>query len=104
MYISATAGSPSANLTLHMGQGVLGRRFKGKSAIGISGMRRLNERASLLTENYFTEDLGIFSMGLRYKRKRIAIDGAVILPVIEGAIFELAPWFSLMIPFAIGRL
>ncbi|MFN4080415.1 MAG: hypothetical protein ACK4NS_05910 [Saprospiraceae bacterium] len=102
IYVSATAGSPGSNVSLHTGRGVFGRRFAGKTALGISGMHHFKSHLSLIAENYFADDIGIASMGLRLKRKKITIDGVVILPVIEGEVFELLPWFSLIVPFRIN--
>lgn len=83
LYGNGTYGNYNSNVTLGLGWGFVDGTFEAKPFIMIGGMARLSEKLWFVSENWIVpvNDPGyyvVFSYGLRFAAKRIAVDLAFI--------------------------
>jgi hypothetical protein len=60
------------------------RFASGVPAVQIGGERRLSRSITLVTENYVVWGGGLFSGGIRFRRGRFSLDGALLILGAEG--------------------
>ena len=84
LYGLGTIGSYNTNLTLGLGWGFVDGTFEAKPFIMIGGMARISEKLWFVSENWIapvnndSKYYPVFSYGLRFAAKRIAVDLAFI--------------------------
>lgn len=83
IYGISTIGSYNTNLTVGLGWGFSDDGFEGNPFITFGGMARLSERIWLISENWLAPVDGhdyyfVFSYGVRFAAKRIAVDLAFV--------------------------
>lgn len=83
LYGNGTYGNYNSNITLGLGWGFIDGTFESKPFIMIGGMARISEKLWFVSENWIVpvEDPGyyvVFSYGLRFASRRIAVDLAFI--------------------------
>jgi hypothetical protein len=103
-FVTGTYGSKEHNMTGSLGWGFVEGKFSGSPIITLSGMTRVSERASLITENWLAPIgggyYGLFSYGVRFFGKKMAVDLAFINnPDIAKAILIGIPYVSFTVKF-----
>lgn len=103
VYGVGTYGSKDNNVTLGLGWGYNGYDGIAQSpTVTLSGTLRTGRSFGLVTENWFLtvegELITILSFGARYLGEKVAIDLALVVPVIDGDGVAL-PWLGVAIPF-----
>jgi len=83
LYGNGTYGNYNSNFTLGLGWGFVDGSFEAKPFIMIGGMARISEKLWFVSENWIVpvNDPGyyvVFSYGLRFAARRIAVDLAFI--------------------------
>jgi hypothetical protein len=109
-YGVGTFGSRETNLTVGLGYGYADGSWTDWPIVTVSGIYTLNDRFSLMTENYYLEADGYVTLfmaaGVRWKLGQAAIDFGLVTPRFsgDGIAFFALPWLSLTVPFGRGKL
>lgn len=105
-YVVGTRGTERQSYTVgaaigysHDGNGA-GKDYTGTLPAGLlGGERKLNERWSLLSENYVTRYGGIVSAGARRRTEHFALDLGGVAPFVWNETFFIAPSVSVAFLF-----
>ena len=101
-YGQLTLGSRDRNANFGFGYGYAGDSWANSPTLSFSTMLRGGKKFAFISENYLfdtgDENIGLLSAGFRFLGKRIAIDGALIVPVGNTSIFIAIPWLGINVP------
>lgn len=104
-YGQLTLGSRDRNVNFGLGYGYAGDSWANSPTLSFSAMHRASKKFSFITENYLfdtgDDNIGLLSIGGRFLGRRIAIDGALVVPVEPDLEFIAIPWLGINVP--IGR-
>jgi hypothetical protein len=100
IYSNLTLGDRDRNLTFAGGFGYAEGEVEGDPLLGLAGSWRVRPKLAVMTENYMFADQILSFIGFRHIGRKVAIDGALLVPVGE----EIAvPWVSITAPFLTKR-
>lgn len=98
-----TVGPRDANLTAGTGYTFADRNWSRNPIFSLSGMVRTGAKFALVSENYLffadRESITLLSFGGRFMGRRIGIDAAIVVPVVEEAGAYPLPWMGIHVPF-----
>lgn len=80
-YGIVTYGNADDNITFGAGYGYIDKELANKPVFTLSGMKRLNRRFGLVSENWIVpreEYYGVYSYGVRYMAQRVSVDLAFL--------------------------
>lgn len=102
VYGQLTLGSRDKNVNFGLGYGYAGDSWAEAPTISISALYRSSKKFAFITENYLFdtgyEKVGLISAGGRFLGRRIAIDGALALPIVSEFDFIGIPWLGINVP------
>lgn len=105
VYGVATVGSRNQNATLGVGYGYADGNWATQPALSLSLMMRAGKKIALISENYsiktFDERVSLVSFGARFLGKKVAIDAALVAPIVgtDQDFFFAFPWLGINVPF-----
>lgn len=101
-YGQLTLGSRDRNVNFGLGYGYAGDSWANSPTLSFSTMQRVNKKLAFISENYLfdtgDDNIGLLSAGFRFLGRRIAIDGALVVPVENGFDFIAIPWLGINVP------
>ncbi len=101
-YGQLTLGSRDRNVNFGLGYGYAGDRWANSPTISFSTILRGSKKFAFISENYLlgtgNDNLGLLSAGFRFLGRRIAIDGALVVPVEPDITFIAIPWLGINVP------
>lgn len=101
-YGQLTLGSRDRNVNFGLGYGYAGNSWANSPTLSLSTMQRINKKLAFISENYLFDtgdnNIGLLSAGFRFLGRRIAIDGALVVPVENGFEFIAIPWLGINVP------
>lgn len=102
VYGQLTLGSRDKNINFGLGYGYAGESWAEAPTISVSAMYRGSKKFAFITENYLFDTgydkVGLISAGGRFLGRRIAIDGALALPIVSDFDFIGIPWLGINVP------
>ncbi len=101
-YGQLTLGSRDRNVNFGLGYGYAGNSWANSPTLSFSTMQRVNKKLAFISENYLfdtgDDNIGLISAGFRFLGRRIAIDGALVVPVEPDIEFFVIPWLGINVP------
>ena len=101
-YGQLTLGSRDKNVNFGLGYGYAGNSWANSPTLSFSTMQRVNKKLAFISENYLfdtgDDNIGLISAGFRFLGRRIAIDGALIVPVEPDIELIVIPWLGINVP------
>jgi hypothetical protein len=101
-YGQLTLGSRDRNVNFGLGYGYAGNSWANSPTLSFSTMQRVNKKLAFVSENYLfdtgDDNIGLISAGFRFLGRRIAIDGALVVPVEPDIEFIAIPWLGINVP------